>query len=135
MTETTDDPNGRWPFVLMCDGLFMLSTFLPWLKVWQQGSPNFWTIMGKAPLTLGYTMLVGISGALASIVYTLISRHRLQATHLMYFTAIRAMAPGTLVFMALARPFSDAPRLQRPFGERGFQLGDTQHPMLVLKHG
>jgi hypothetical protein len=103
----SDVENSRWPFVLTCDGLFLLSTFLPWLKVWQAGSPNFWTIMGKAAMTLGFTMLVGLTGALASIIYTLIARRRLQSAHLTYFTAIQALAPGTLVFMALARPFSD----------------------------
>jgi hypothetical protein len=103
----SDAKNSRWPFVLTCDGLFVLSTFLPWLKVWKEGSPNFWTIMGKAPMTLGFTMLVGITGALASIIYTLIARHRLQFAHLTYFTVIQALAPGTLVFMALARPYSD----------------------------
>lgn len=107
MNEPDDQSNARWPFVLTCDGLFVLSTFLPWLKVWQSGSPNYWTIMGKAPATLGFTMLVGITGAVASIIYTLIARHRLQSAHLVYFTMIQALAPGTLVFMALARPFSD----------------------------
>lgn len=107
MADAADNQNSRWRFVLTCDGLFVLSTFLPWLRVWQAGTPNFWTIMGKAPTTLGFTMLVGITGALASIIYTLISRHRLQSTHLMYFTALQALAPGTLVLMALARPFSD----------------------------
>jgi hypothetical protein len=107
MADAADNQNSRWPFVLTCDGLFVLSTFLPWLKVWQAGTPNFWTIMGKAPTTLGFTMLLGITGALASIIYTLISRHRLQSTHLMYFTALQALAPGTLVLMAVARPFSD----------------------------
>jgi hypothetical protein len=107
MAVESDAEKSRWPFVLMCDGLFVLSTFLPWLKVWKAGSPNFWTIMVEAPMTLGFTMLVGITGAFASTIYTLIVRHRLQFAHLMYFTVIQALAPGTLVFMALARPYSD----------------------------